>query len=119
MAPRFVGPFEILERIGPVSYRLALLPSLTCIHDVFYVSILRKYTPDLIHVLDWNSLQVADKQLALELVHILQQWTLTLRGHTKEEVRVQWDRNDETSATWEDFGRLRASYPYLFIGFQE
>ncbi|XP_059068935.1 uncharacterized protein LOC131859336 [Cryptomeria japonica] len=119
MAPRFVGPFEILERIGPVAYQLTLPPSLARIHDVFHVFVLRKYIPDLTHVLDWTSLQVMDGQLALEPICILQQWTLTLRGCTIEQERVQWDPNDETSATWEDLGSLRDTYPYLVIGFKE
>ena len=63
-----MGPFEILERIGPVAYRLALPPSLARIHDVFHVSVLRKYIPDITHVLNWNALQVVDGQLMLEPV---------------------------------------------------
>ncbi|KAA0064196.1 pol protein [Cucumis melo var. makuwa] len=43
LSPSFVGPFEILERIGPVAYRLALPSSLSAVHDVFHVSMLRKY----------------------------------------------------------------------------
>ncbi|KAA0039473.1 pol protein [Cucumis melo var. makuwa] len=42
LSPYFVGPFEILEQIGPVAYRLALLPSFSIVHDVFHVSMLRK-----------------------------------------------------------------------------
>ena len=72
LAPCFVGPFEILERIGPVAYRLALPPSLSRIHDVFHVSVLRQYVPDVTHVLDWDALQVADGQLTLEPIRILQ-----------------------------------------------
>ena len=72
LAPRFVGPFEILDRIGPVSYRLALPTSLARIHDVFHVSVLRQYITDVVHVLDWNALQVEDRQLALEPVRILE-----------------------------------------------
>ena len=56
-----MGPFEILERIGPVAYRLALLPSLACIHDVFHVSVLQQDILDIVHVLDWNALQVEDR----------------------------------------------------------
>ena len=59
LAPQFVGPFEILERIGSVAYHLALPPSLSCIHDVFHVSSLRKYIYDASHVIDWGSMQVA------------------------------------------------------------
>ena len=79
-----MGSLEILERIGPVAYRLALPPSLDHIHDVFHVSVLRQYIPDVVHVLDWNALQVEDGQLALEPVRILEQQELTLRGRTIE-----------------------------------
>ena len=58
LAPHFVGPFEILERIGPVSYRLALPPSLSCIYNIFHVSVLRKYIYDESHIIDWDALQV-------------------------------------------------------------
>lgn len=66
LAPCFVGPFEILERIGPIAYRLALPPSLSCIHDVFHVFVLRPYYPNISRVLDCNALQVEDGQQALE-----------------------------------------------------
>ncbi|KAL4021234.1 hypothetical protein IC575_020026 [Cucumis melo] len=58
LSPRFVGSFEILERIGPVAYHLALPPSLLAVHDVFHVSILRKYVPDPSHVLDYEPLEI-------------------------------------------------------------
>ncbi|GJS94069.1 putative reverse transcriptase domain-containing protein [Tanacetum coccineum] len=50
LSPRFIGPFEILERIGEVSYRLALPPQLSHVHDVFHVSLLRGYHYHLLHV---------------------------------------------------------------------
>ena len=53
---RYIGPFEVLERVGAVAYRLALLPSLSSVHDVFHVSILRKYTPYPTHIVDWGEL---------------------------------------------------------------
>ena len=52
LPPRFIGPFQILERIGIVAYQLALLPSMITVHEVFHVSMLRKYTPDPAHVVD-------------------------------------------------------------------
>ena len=54
LSPRFIGPFEILERVGTVAYRLALSPSMSGVHEVFHVSMLRKYTPDPTHVVDWG-----------------------------------------------------------------
>ena len=54
LAPRYIGTFEVLERVGTVSYRLALPPSLSSVFEVFHVSVLRKYTLDPTHVVDWG-----------------------------------------------------------------
>jgi hypothetical protein len=53
LAARFCGPFEILERIGPVAYMIALSASMY-VHNVFHVSLLKKYIPNANHVIDWN-----------------------------------------------------------------
>ncbi|KAL5564045.1 hypothetical protein UlMin_033792 [Ulmus minor] len=58
LSPRFVGPFEILERIGDLAYRVALPPAMSGIHNVFHVSILRKYIPDPSHVLSYDTLDL-------------------------------------------------------------
>ena len=55
---RIIGPFEILERVGTVVYRLALPPSMSGVHEVFHVSMLRKYTPNPAHVVDWGQIEV-------------------------------------------------------------
>ena len=52
LSPRYIGPFEILERVGTVAYRLALPLSLSSVHKVFLVSMLLKYTSDPTHVVD-------------------------------------------------------------------
>ena len=52
LASRYIGLFEILERVGTVAYRLALPLSFSVVHEVFNVSMLRKYTPYLAHVVD-------------------------------------------------------------------
>ena len=54
---RYCGPFEILERIGSVAYMIAL-PASMLVHNVFHVSLLKKYIPDVNHVIDWNVIQV-------------------------------------------------------------
>jgi len=69
-----VGPFEILERKGLVAYRLALPPSLACMHDVFHVSVLRHYISDPLHVIDFGHLQVSVKGTVMaEPIRILDQ----------------------------------------------
>jgi hypothetical protein len=66
ISPRFVGPFKIVERKGPVAYRLALLDSLRCMHDVFHVSVLRHYVIDPTHVIYMSSLQVSNDGSLIE-----------------------------------------------------
>ena len=56
LAPRYNGPFETLERVGTVAYRLVLPPSLSGVHEVFHVSMLQKYTLDPAHVVDWGGI---------------------------------------------------------------
>ena len=63
LSPRFVGPFEILEKIGTLAYCLALPPNLSQIHNVFHVSMLRKYEPDLGHILDHEVIEMDEKRI--------------------------------------------------------
>ena len=58
LSPRFIAPFEILERVGTVAYRLALPSSMSGVHEVFHVSMLRKYTPGPAHVVDWEQIEI-------------------------------------------------------------
>ena len=72
LSSRYIGPFEVLERVGIVSYWLELPLSLSSIHDVFHVSMLRKYTQDPTHVVDWGELVVdTDGTFEEEPVHIM------------------------------------------------
>ncbi|XP_070025445.1 uncharacterized protein [Nicotiana sylvestris] len=60
LSPRFIGPFEVLWRIGEVAYELALPPNLSNVHMVFHVSMLRKYIGDPSHVMDFSTVQLHD-----------------------------------------------------------
>ena len=62
LSPTYIWPFKVLERVGMVSYWLALSPSLSCVHAVFHDSMLRKYTLDLTHVVDWGELVVVQME---------------------------------------------------------
>ena len=78
LSPQFCAPFSIIERIGPVAYRLALPPTVN-FHDVFHVSLLKKYVKDVDHVIDWSVLQVElDGEFPLEPQCILQKKVLML-----------------------------------------
>ena len=60
LSPRSIGPYRIVERIGEVAYRLELPSDLDCIHDVFHVSMLRKYIPDPSHVLTEQPVEIQE-----------------------------------------------------------
>ena len=91
LSPRFMGSFEILERLGTVAYRLALPPSMSSVHEVFHVSMLRKYTPDPTHVADWRQIEVdTDGTFEEGPVYILDNRDQVLRRKTVRLVRVLW-----------------------------
>ena len=72
LSPRFVEPFEVVEKKGNVAYRLSFPHSLRHMHDYFHVSVLRHYVSDPTHVIDMSSLQVLDEgALTMEPIHIL------------------------------------------------
>ncbi|KAL0540282.1 hypothetical protein IC582_024516 [Cucumis melo] len=117
LSPRFVGPFEILERIGPVAYRLALPPSLSTVHDVFHVSMLRKYVPDPSHVVDYEPLEIDEKLSYIEQpVEVLAREVKTLRNKQIPLVKVLWRNHRVEEATWEREDDMRSRYPELFEG---
>ncbi|KAL0554253.1 hypothetical protein IC582_008170 [Cucumis melo] len=115
LSPRFVGPFEILERIGPVAYRLALPPSLSTVHNVFHVSMLRKYVPDPSHVVDYEPLEIDENLSYVEQpVEVLAREVKTLRNKEIPLVKVLWRNHRVEEATWEREDDMRSRYPELF-----
>jgi hypothetical protein len=68
LATRYCGPFEIIKRIGPIYYMLSL-PASMIIHNVFHVSLLKKYIHDANHVIDWNVIQV-EQEGAFQVQHV-------------------------------------------------
>jgi hypothetical protein len=114
LAAGFCGPFEILERIGLVSYILALPASMT-VHNMFHVSLLKKYVHDDNHVIDWNVIQVEQEGvLKVHPVRILDQKRKQLRNRAIGLVKVQWTWYGPEDVTWEHEDAMRAEYPHLF-----
>ena len=115
LSPRFIGPFEILERIGTLANRLALSPSMSGVHEVFHVFILWKYTPDPAHVVDWGQIEV-DTNVTFEEgpVCIVDSRGQVLRRKTVRLVRVLWRHYGVEESTWEREDTVRATYPFLF-----
>ncbi|KAL0534153.1 hypothetical protein IC582_028437 [Cucumis melo] len=115
LSPRFVGPFEILERIGPVAYRLALPPSFAAVHDVFHISMLRKYVADPTHVVHFEPLQFSENLSYEEQpVEVLAREVKKLRSREIPLVKILWQNHGVEEATWEKEEDMRAQYPELF-----
>ena len=115
LSSRFIGPFEILERVGTVEYRLALPPSMSGVHEVFHVSMLRRYTLDLAHVVDWGEIEVdTDGTFEEGPVSIMDSRDQVLRSKTMRLVRVLWQHRGVEESTWEREDTMRATYPFLF-----
>ena len=114
-SPRFIGPFEILERIGTVAYRLALPPSMSGVHEASHVSMLRRYTPDPAHVVDWGQVEIdTDGTFEEGPVCIVDSRDRVLRRKTVRLVRVLWRHCGVEESTWECEDTMRATYPLLF-----
>ena len=115
LSPMFIGPFKILERVGTVAYRLALLPSMLGVHEVFHVSMLRTYTQDPAHVVDWGKIEVdADGTFEEGPMCIMDSRDQVLRRKTVRLVRVIWRHRGVEESTWEREDTMRATYPFLF-----
>ena len=112
---RFIGPFEILEMIGTVAYRLTLPPSMIGVHEVFHVSMLRKYTLDPAHMVDWGQIEVdTDGTFEEGPVCIVDSRDQVLRPKAVRLVRVLWRHYGVEESTWEREDTMRATYPFLF-----
>ena len=115
LSPRFIEPFEILESVGTIAYRLALPPSMSGVHEVFHVSKIRKYTPDPAHVVDWGQIEVDTYRTFEEgPVCILDSRDQVLRCKTVRLVKVLWRHYGVEESTWERENTIRATYPFLF-----
>nr|KYP48073.1 Transposon Ty3-G Gag-Pol polyprotein [Cajanus cajan] len=114
LTPRFVGPYQIIQRVGSVAYRLALPPSLSNLHDVFHVSQLRKYVHDPSHVVELDDVQVKENLTFEKLpVVVVDHQLKELRGKYIPLVKVLWD-TATGEATWEVEQQCREQYPFLF-----
>ena len=110
-----MGPFEIIQKIGQVAYKLELPSHLGGMHNVFHISRLKKYNPDPQHVLVTEEIQLHDDlTYKEEPVEILDRKEKELRTKTVPLVKVLWQYHDVREATWETEKKMRELYPRLF-----
>ncbi|GJZ69333.1 reverse transcriptase domain-containing protein [Tanacetum coccineum] len=116
LAPRYVGPFEILKRIGPVAYRLRLSEELSGVHDTFHVSNLKKCLANASLHVSLNEIKV-DKTLSFveEPVEIMDREIKSLKRSKISLVKVRWNSKRGLEFTWEREDYMKSKYPQLFI----
>ncbi|GJR82506.1 putative reverse transcriptase domain-containing protein [Tanacetum coccineum] len=116
LAPRYVGPFEILERIGPVAYRLRLSEELSGVHDTFHVSNLKKCLADASLHVPLDEIKV-DKTLRFveEPVEIMDREIKSLKRSKISLVKVRWNSKCGPEFTWEREDYMKSKYPQLFV----
>jgi hypothetical protein len=115
LSPRYIGPFMIIARVGSLAYRLQLPEYMKGVHNVFHVSMLRKYLPDPEHKIDLESITVQqDLTLESRPVRILESSECVMRRRTIKYVRVLSTNQTEHEATWELEEQMRKKYPELF-----
>jgi hypothetical protein len=120
LAPRYIGPFKILEQRGEVAYQLELPPQLSDVHDVFHVSQLRK------------CLRVPEEQMPLEALTVSEDLTYqeypvkildtsekVTRNNRYRMCKVQWSNHTEEEATWEKEDQLKTEFPEIFSNLSE
>ncbi|GJR48704.1 putative reverse transcriptase domain-containing protein [Tanacetum coccineum] len=112
LAPRYVGPFEILERIGPVAYRLRLSEELSGVHDTFHVSNLKKCLEDASLHVPLDEIKV-DKTLRFveEPVEIMDREIKSLKRSKISLVKVRWNSKRGPEFTWESEYYMKSKYP--------
>ncbi|GJT98828.1 hypothetical protein Tco_1094346 [Tanacetum coccineum] len=116
LAPRYVGPFEILERICLVAYRLRLPEELSSVHDTFHVSNLKKCLADANLHVPLGEIKV-DKTLRFveEPVEIMDREIKKLKCRKIALVKVRWNSKRGPEFTWEHEDQIRIKYPQLFV----
>ncbi|XP_070682471.1 uncharacterized protein [Malus domestica] len=115
LAPRYVGPFKIIGRVGNAAYKLELPPQLGHIHNVFHVSQLKKSAPEIQHIKPWVDLPLEPNGTYIEgPICILDREIKKLRNRTVPLVKVKWQNHRVEEPTWELESEMKHKYSHLF-----
>ena len=118
--PRYIGPFEILDRIGPVSYRLKLPQELERVHNVFHICNLKKCLSDETLVIPLDEIQINEKlNFVEEPAEIMDREIKKLKRSRIPIVKVRWNSKRGPEFTWEREDQMKRKYPQLFADIPE
>ena len=115
LSPRYIGPYQIVRKIGEVTYELDLPSDLEAVHPVFHVSMLRKCIGNPSRIFPVDDIQVTE-QLSYDEqpVTILDRQVRRLRTKEVPSVKVLWRNNNREEMTWEAEDEMKKKYPHLF-----
>ena len=112
LKPRYIGPYPIIEQIGPLAYHLELPLSLSNIHDFFHVSQLQRHIPDSTHEIRVETIELKDNLIYSESPEwILDCHDQVLRNKVIPLVKIQWRNHTEEKITWELEDTIKKKYP--------
>lgn len=117
LSPRYVEPFKILKRIGPIAYKLEIPQELSGIHNTFYVSNLKKCLSDESLVIPLDEIKLDDKLHFIdEPIEIMDHEVKQLKQSRIPIVKIRWNSRQGPEYTWEREDQMRQKYPHLFSG---
>jgi len=112
LAPRYVGSFPIIERCGPVAYRLELPAQLSSVHNIFHVSQLRKCLRVPTKIIEMKNVQLEPDLVYPEHpIKIVDHKTQVTQNQTSNFYKVQWSNHSEREATWETEEFIQSNCP--------
>nr|GFD14906.1 putative reverse transcriptase domain-containing protein [Tanacetum cinerariifolium] len=120
LSPRYIWPFRILARVGPVAYTLELPEELKGIHSIFHVSNLKKCLAEGDIIIPMVEIQLDDKlYVTKELVEIIDREVKRLKQSWIPIVKVRWNSQRGPEFTWEREDQIKKKYPHLFTSMDE
>ncbi|GKE63415.1 putative reverse transcriptase domain-containing protein [Tanacetum coccineum] len=115
LAPRYVGPFKIMKCVRPVAYRLKLPQELSCVHDTFHVSNLKKCLAESDFQVPLDEIEI-DENLRFmeEPIEMVERDVKKLKRRKIPLVKFCWNSRQGAEYTWEHENQFRMKYPHLF-----